>query len=382
VDTLRIRVYNVHFGDAILISVPDHDASGVPLLRHILIDVGNITPGEGTAGDVYEPVIRDILSVLDGRPLDLYILTHEHRDHAQGLFWAARQRQLEIPVDYSWLTASCAPDYYTTHPDARERKLALDGAYEEIVHYLGAAGMPSSAVEALALNNSPTHTQDCVDYLLSRTPRTTFISRGTDLAGRHPFRDASFAVWAPEENTAVYYHAPVPMALGLAVPAGGGEKVLAALAPPSGVDAGAFFNLVDIRRGGFGDNLLMIDRAANNTSVVFAMEWGQWHLLFAGDAEEKSWQKMAEAGVLRPVDFLKVSHHGSRTGLPPADVLDQIFPSVHEGTGLRQASVSTCEGVYPGVPDLDTLATLGQRAQLRQIGKAEDPLFIELAFEG
>jgi hypothetical protein len=39
-DALRVRVYNVRFGDAILVSVPDKAPGGSPELRHILIDVG------------------------------------------------------------------------------------------------------------------------------------------------------------------------------------------------------------------------------------------------------------------------------------------------------------------------------------------------------
>ena len=51
-DALRVRVYNVLFGDAILISVPDAPPGGSPVLRHILIDVGNyaVNTGGGTRG--------------------------------------------------------------------------------------------------------------------------------------------------------------------------------------------------------------------------------------------------------------------------------------------------------------------------------------------
>ena len=44
---------------------------------------------------------------------------------------------------------------------------------------------------------------------------------------------------------------------------------------------------------GLGDSMLFIDRAANNTSVVFAVEWRGWQLLFPGDAELASWATMA-----------------------------------------------------------------------------------------
>jgi hypothetical protein len=54
------------------------------------------------------------------------------------------------------------------------------------------------------------------------------------------------------------------------------------------VDAGAFYDLVESRRRGFEDNLLAIDAANNNTSVVLLLEWRGWRLLFPGDAEVRS----------------------------------------------------------------------------------------------
>ena len=40
-DRLRVRVYNVRFGDAILITVPEEVDGGSTEIRHILLDVGN-----------------------------------------------------------------------------------------------------------------------------------------------------------------------------------------------------------------------------------------------------------------------------------------------------------------------------------------------------
>jgi len=87
-DELRIRMYNVLLGDAILISVPDRDQAGNPLTRHILIDVGNVMSGEGSQDIVFKPVIENIIEELNGQPLDLYVMTHEHMDHVQGLLYS------------------------------------------------------------------------------------------------------------------------------------------------------------------------------------------------------------------------------------------------------------------------------------------------------
>ena len=48
-DTLRVRLYNVHFGDAILVIVPDRDPKTKKVTtRRILIDVGNAPKVAGT----------------------------------------------------------------------------------------------------------------------------------------------------------------------------------------------------------------------------------------------------------------------------------------------------------------------------------------------
>ena len=93
-DNLVVRMYNIRFGDAILITVPDKNPStGRTITRQILVDVGNAPKVAGTAGggndEVFEDVVGDILDQLGGEPLDLYVMTHEHLDHTQGLFYAS-----------------------------------------------------------------------------------------------------------------------------------------------------------------------------------------------------------------------------------------------------------------------------------------------------
>ena len=120
-EKLRVRVYNVLFGDAILVSFPDRDAGGTVMTRHILIDVGNVPASkEGGEDAVFQPVLEDVLQELDGQPLDLYVMTHEHLDHVQGLpcaerkFYTAGDDDLkqQLQTRYAWLSASAEENYY------------------------------------------------------------------------------------------------------------------------------------------------------------------------------------------------------------------------------------------------------------------------------
>jgi len=371
-NRLRVRVYNVRFGDAILVTVPDRDpANGKLTRRNILIDVGNSLNKAGGADDVFKPVVEDIVKQLRGRPLDLYVMTHEHLDHVQGLYYTESKvyenhwLKKELKVDTAWLTASAAEDYYDHHPEARRKKQALAEAYDRIAAHL--RGNPASdPFRTLLEINNPSSTKHCVDYLRGLAPkeRTHYVHRGFDVTGRHPFREAHFEIWAPEEDTHHYYPQLTPMALEAGARASRiGQRTM--LVPPSGVDAGAFYDLVEARSHGFSDNLLAIDKAANNTSVVLMLEWRGWRLLFAADAELDSWRTMDDNGVLKPVHYLKVSHHGSHNGTPAPSLLDKVLPLPAGGNKKGRADISTWEDQYDGIPHQPTNDKLRTRARLR-----------------
>lgn len=397
-DTLTVRVYNVRFGDAVLVTVPDRDpGSGKVTARRILIDVGNaplVASREGGDDAVFKPVIDDILAQLDGEPLDLYVMTHEHLDHVQGIPHAAWKL---YPDDFDqrfrahsvWLTASAAEDYYERHAEAKKQKLAFEAMHRRIQTFLAIHPVPEAAAFAEYLaNNDPTKTKECVEFLRGLNPNgTSYVYRGAPLAGTHPFREAKLDVWAPEEDTSDYYGRLLPLAGadgGGTLPAdsaargAGGPPVV----PPPGVDVGAFYRLVDARRNGISDNLLAIDKAANNTSIVFVLRWRGWKLLFAGDAELKSWRTMHEKKVLEPVHFLKVAHHGSQNGTPDGEVFDAVLPKKAPDDRRRQAAISTWTDTYSGIPHEPTDARLASRCKLHTTLQDRTKLYFELAFRG
>ncbi len=390
-DKLRVRVYNVRFGDAILISVPDRSSTGETTLRHILIDVGNSYSGAGGQPDCFIPVVENILGDLGGKGLDLYIMTHEHMDHVKGLLYASNNAYAgalkgKLGVQYAWLTASSAPDYYDTHPKAREKALQAQEVYRTLAAYLmaGESQLPEAMQTILGIND-PTATSAYVDYLrdLAPTRRVHYIHRGINLKGKHNFREAKFDIWAPEEDTSEYYGKFRPMALNAVQAAGkpeAGKVVAADPTPPPGVDAGTFYDLVHSRQQGIADNLLEIDKAENNTSIVFSLEWRGWKLLFPGDAELRSWKTMGREKVLKPVDFLKVGHHGSQNATPTLDLFNLILPEV--SSRERQAVVSTYDfGHYSGVPDPTTLNLVASRCKLWNTMELKDGEYCDIDFE-
>lgn len=408
-EALRVRIYNVRFGDAILVTVPDRGPDGTTTTRRILIDLGNAplvaNKGGGADDTVFAPVLADILKELDGHHLDLYVMTHEHLDHTQGLPHAAwkllggAKFKKSFVVDHVWMTASADPDYASKFPHTVKKMEAHQEQVRQISAYLGAAGK-SAALAAYLLNNNPSRTSECVQFLRELNPaKTTFVHRESSLAGTHPFHEATFEIWAPEEDASEYYGRLKPLALGVSDGAArtvGGASTAAKPSrkpkpvldpvpePPRGVDLGSFLNLVTSRRSGVSDNLLAIDKASNNTSLVFMLSWRGWRLLFAGDAEKKSWAMMknlpVEEKVLKPVHFLKVSHHGSHNGTPEDTILEQFLPTKPHDARPRTAAISTWTNTYGGIPHTETNARLASRAALATTLDSPDELFYDLEF--
>ena len=388
---LVVRVYDVRFGDAVLVSIPDTE-NGQPVERTILFDYGNALGTEGGANAALTPVVQDILARLGGEPLDLYVMTHEHLDHVQGALYADQVLGLEIKARQVWLTGSSAPGYYATHPEARKQKIAALAAYRRAAAALEDPSELSPFLGILLANNNPAKTADCIEYLrmnLAAPADVHYVDRTTDLSTLQPASSARVSLWAPEEDTADYYGRFKPIAAGLGIDDTydfddlDGPRLAAPPEPTplGGIDAGAFYNLLDIRRGATS-TLLSIDQAANNTSVVTLLEWNGWRLLFCGDAEKRSWRQMAKVGVVGPVHFLKVSHHGSHTGMPPEEILDDVLPRPAPGATRSRAAVSTYPNTYPGVPDEETLDVLRERVDLsstRDLQAGE--LFVELTFD-
>jgi phosphoribosyl 1,2-cyclic phosphodiesterase len=168
----------------------------VSTLRHILIDVGNVASGEGGVDEVFAPVFGDLTTVLNGRPVDLYIMTHEHMDHVQGLPYAANKLRRPVAARYSWLTASSAPRYYARNKKARRQRDLASDVYRLLTAFATAEPEEMAPFRAVMLNNNPRITSECVAYLrsLSTSRRAAYVLGRSRPAGTHPFKEAKLEI--------------------------------------------------------------------------------------------------------------------------------------------------------------------------------------------
>lgn len=385
VNKLRVRIYNVLFGDAILLTIPEQDDAGSEVTVNVLIDVGNALAGQGGRDEVFKPVLENIRDELDDKPLDLYIMTHEHMDHVQGLLHGSKKLGIEFRARHLWMTASSeGPAYYNRFPKAKKKSLAALAAYESVAAFLAKSAAPIPlGIEALLAINNPQSSKDCVKHISERGVngvKPLYVHRTADVGDNHPFRRTKFRLLAPEEDTSIYYGALPPRTLG-AVLDGAAPVSLDGkrLTPPAGVSAEHFFDLVEFRSNGMTANLRTIDKAANNSSVAIELEWSGWRLLFPGDAEEKSWEMMDRTNELKPVHFLKISHHGSKNG-SPRHQLDKVLPEESPDGQPRFAVVSTRDGAYSGVPDTDTLTLMAGRTKLQDTRTLNEGGWFDVTF--
>jgi hypothetical protein len=308
----------------------------------------------------FHPVLEDVLAQLNGAPLDLYVLAHEHLGHVKG-----PPPREPLKLRDAWLTASAAPDYAEQHRESASQLAERRALYDDLREYCRLR--PEAArgqVPSLLSGNDYRKAEARAELLRSSAERTHYLSRDAALKGTHPLKEATLKVWAPEVETHEYAGSVFPVALGLERRPGG-ELSLHVPGPPAGVDASAFYNLLMWRRQGMGDDLLAIDTAAKNTSIVFSLEWRGWRLLFAGDAGTRSWKVMKKRDVLRPVHFLQMGDHGT----PDEDILEAILPV--GGTDGRQRYAVSPEG--NGVSRL--------RARCMPSTPLQGALYVDVLFE-
>ena len=91
------------------------------------------------------------------------------------------------------------------------------------------------------------------------------------------------------------------------------------------------------------------DEDINNASVVARLEFGAFSALLTGDAEAPVEARLAERGLVAPVDVLKVGHHGSHSSTSPPML-----------AGARPVVALISDGVDNeyGHPSRETLAAL------------------------
>jgi hypothetical protein len=404
---LRIRSYNVGFGDCFLLTFSyanDRD-------RNVLIDFGS------TKASDFEPD-RGMVAIADqikhdcGKKLDLVVATHRHKDHISGFAGRAGTviKSLEPELVVQPWTEDPTLDPNATSPgrsgggSLRARGLVARlsdmqtlaaAVLAEVPRLKASPEVPAAlAAQIEFLGETNLKNAAAVRNLRSMGKRKpVFASFGTkleiadllpgvkvDVIGP-PTLDQSKAVGRQRERDEnEFWH--------LRARAGGGNGAArGARLFPNAVATGpmpqeARWVIPRIDAMHAGEMLAIVrrlDHALNNTSLILLIEVLGEVLVFPGDAQIENWSyalfeapnRRAIRNRLRRAAFYKVGHHGSLNATPKTLWKDFARKNAAATDNRLRTMVSTAAHLH-GDPDEDTevpretlVVALGQLSDFR-----------------
>jgi beta-lactamase superfamily II metal-dependent hydrolase len=389
-DKLLIRAYNVELGDCIYCRIPNASQGGADDF-HMLIDCGSW----GSFASLKSAVEHLKTELPDASPgkkrLDLLVVTHEHKDHIAG-FDADLFKDLAI--GNIWM--STAMD--RNHPQA-ERAFALQDFAKEAMKGLAAQNLEldpelQELVDLYGVSND-----DAIETLQKTLPQANkikarYVHAGDTAAGLGiELKNTTIEVLGPEQDIDGYYLGDDPDVSLRGFQEG--TKSFNARVPKEPNSTPKNISLADFKRlqsRMMSSALAFADEAGsviNNTSVVLLVEWSGKRLLFVGDAEwdtryrpkkqNASWNVMwhlHKDKLGKPIDFLKIGHHGSVNATPWNDaedgkqteasvILDAILPVQRASKAMAVAS--TLRKNYKSIPSSALLVEIGKRVQNSKI---------------
>lgn len=348
--TVAVRMYNVGFGDAFLVTV----RRGGTAWR-MLVDCGVHSHGQARPiRESVEAIITDLAAEdPQGVPhLDVIAATHHHADHISGFSLPAWE---DVVVEEVWLPFvedQADPDAMALRRAQTATAQALLGLISMRLAGLNGGRCPTqiAAARSFALNSFGN--EDATDRLVGRN--------GQHFANRHHVRylpsltAADNRIPLPPEGAVAHVLGPSRDPKELArmnPPANAGWFQLNLDSYRSGEDTGsriplfnADFVVDDLDRlpgdlarakrtlrlnkvtndAGLLSAASVLERAVNNTSLFLVLDVAGTRLIFPGDAQQGAWDHVlsdpANKALVRDAAFYKIGHHGSHNATPKSFV--------------------------------------------------------------
>lgn len=348
--TVTVRMYNVGFGDAFVVTV----RKGKQRWK-LLVDCG--VHSHGRARDLEEAVqaiIADLAAdSADGIPyVDVIAATHHHADHIAGFQYDSWQ---EVAVGEVWVPFVEDPDdddakaLRTAQIDTAHRLLGL---LERRTVGFDPGAWPDALTTARWFAANSSGNEIATDRLLGRRGRTfaktpkvryfpTADPNGNTLAVGVP--GTTVHMLGPSRDPSFLKRMDPPARAGWLTLDDGdlAESDRAPLFDPARYVLGpdeldtiqhlteghqALRNLDRLADDAILAAASVLERSVNNTSLFFVLKVGDLRLLFPGDAQQGAWDFVFtdpdKVALVSNVAFYKISHHGSHNGTPKRYVED------------------------------------------------------------
>jgi beta-lactamase superfamily II metal-dependent hydrolase len=372
---ITIRMYNVGFGDCFLIRFPTSKGQ-----RTMLVDCGEHSASRGPfeLDEVIGSLLADITDEQGVMHIDVVAVSHRHQDHVKGF---EDPRWADVNVDEVWLP-------WTENPDDTEARSLLERQSGGSKKLAALAGGDSEAykvaINSLTNENAmatlhtgfagsplrrflpePPTTPDESDRSLFSVLQTPVLP-GVTVRVLGPSRDEDVMRQMDPPELERYINQPRDR-VGV-----GGEPLPFARwrSDQASFQAVADFHHFDLR--GLGDVVIVgrdnpyvlavaIDQAVNNTSLMLLIQLGAAWLLFPGDSQWGTWDRVLRSDegrvLLGRTTFYKVGHHGSHNATPrrfveellhDADAMVSVAPTgIPSWRDIPKAELLT-ELVQPG----------------------------------
>lgn len=391
--SIEIRVYQVGFGDCILISF----LYGEKDKHHVLVDFGTSElPKRGKplkpakASDHMPKIAEDIRAVCGGR-LTAVVATHRHADHISGFGSDARTgksgeiiKSLKPKVVLQpWTEDPEAATNARTATRTTNRSLksftASLAAMQDISHaiyeltrrppeWMGPSLQRELAFIGLVNIANESAVRNLIDMGEASGAKAVWAHHGSD-SGLEPFLPGvKVHVLGPPDLTQTenirkmrktdpdqFWHLFGGHRNSEALARGMTTSRTARASHPIPMEARRFRDQLDRIRG---DQLLQIvrtlDDQMNNTSLILLFEVFGKKLLFPGDAQIENWSWALQdapnaketRSLLAGVDVYKVGHHGSLNATPKT-LLWENFQKRNKSANLGlQTMLSTLPGKH------------------------------------
>ena len=394
---VRIRMYNVGFGDCFLLFIPTNDGD-----RKILFDCGTHFQSKGPhrAGEVAERIVEDARDDDGVSRIDVVVGTHRHQDHVSGFendIWE------QVEVREVWMPwTEDAEDVEGRRILDKQSKKALQ--LQLAVKRLGLG----PAVNAMAVNSYTNEKamrtlhegfakdpERCYFPYKDRT-RNTFKRKflpGVTVHVLGPSRDPEVVRDMDPEDDETFKHLVESALGGKPDPPFHRDwsltpKRLSAIAKHLALTKTEIKNLNDVAETDPFSIAVALEKAVNGTSLMLMLHIGDAYMLFPGDAQWGTWNAAMQEwrSLMEKTTFYKVGHHGSHNATPETfvrDILGKNFaamvctgPSSNKHFGdiplaelliqLRKKSKKVVRSDIQDVPDPKTKC------------KREEDLFVEL----
>ncbi|QCB97931.1 hypothetical protein E5206_14245 [Arthrobacter sp. PAMC25564] len=355
-SSVTIRMYDVGFGDAFLITVKQDDQAW-----RMLVDCGVHSLGKARPLlDVVNAIISDLTEAAEpGTPptLDVVVATHHHADHITGFAfddWA------EVHVGEVWV--SFVED--DSDEDAKTLKNGLARAATNLNTLIGRAPAAlNDEARALALGIAGTlalnslGNEDAMDRLLGRNGKhflnVPAIRYLPDRVGelniiRTSLPNATVHVLGPSRDPDQLKLMNPPasarwLAMQQALDAESESDFAVGQAPAKPLFDEIYSVTPDEIAGNIGIELVstlatlnlpallddasellaaasILERSVNNTSIYFVLDVDGTRLVFVGDSQQGAWdhvlQDPAARALVSAPAFYKIGHHGSHNATP------------------------------------------------------------------